>query len=54
MNWNWNLTEDGTQQIYNGNALYWEIDGCYNYTEKEQEETAKEAIKEFSYLLREL
>ena len=32
MNWNWKLTEDGTLQIYNGNALYWEIDGCYNYT----------------------
>ena len=30
MNWNWKLTEDGTLQIYNGNALYWNI--CISQT----------------------
>lgn len=43
-NWIWKVTPSGTLQIFNGTALYWEIEGCHNYTEQQQKEIAQEFI----------
>lgn len=51
MSWNWKLTEDGTLQIFNDRALYWEIDNCKVKNDKELEDMARQAIQDFSYLL---
>lgn len=53
MNWNWNLTQDGTLQIFNGKALYWEVDCCYNYTAEQQKTVAEEFISNYQEWIKE-
>jgi hypothetical protein len=53
MNWNWHLTDSGTLQIFNDTALYWEIDGCNNYTKQQQKEIAQEFIKDYKEWIKE-
>ncbi len=47
MNWNWKLLKDGTLQIFNGKSLYWEVDGCNNFTAEEQKKVAQEFIADY-------
>ena len=50
MTWNWKLLKDGTLQIFNDNALYWEVVNCKAKTKKEIEKAALQAIKDYNYL----
>lgn len=52
MDWNWYLSEDATLRIYNKNDLYWEIDGCYNLTNKEINILALEYILQNQHEIR--
>lgn len=52
MNWNTNITEMGTLQIYNGTALYWEIEGCLNYTEEQVKTVLDEMIQSLEEILK--
>lgn len=51
MSWNWKLLNDGTLQIYNDKALYWEVVNCKAKNQKEIDNFAMEAIKDLSDLL---
>lgn len=53
MNWNWNLTQDVTLQIFNGTSLYWEVDCCYNYTAEQQKAVAGEFISNYQEWIKE-
>ena len=47
MAWNWNVTDMGTLQIFNGNALYWEYEGFKKYKPKQIQNFVNEVIEDF-------